>query len=94
MTAPRSWLWPDRTIGKRESGRLREEHNEAVNLLAGPVLDFLDELAQHADTAARREGARRLSRLIRPVCPNCGQWQGPGSHGDCLNECRRRGLAP
>ena len=27
----RPWLWPDRTIGKRESRRLREEHNETVN---------------------------------------------------------------
>lgn len=24
------WLWPDRTIGKRESRALREEHNAAV----------------------------------------------------------------
>jgi hypothetical protein len=26
-----SWLWPDRTIGKRESRQLREEHNALVN---------------------------------------------------------------
>lgn len=26
-----SWLWPDRTIGKRESRDLREEHNALVN---------------------------------------------------------------
>jgi hypothetical protein len=25
------WLWPDHAIGKRESRRLREEHNAAVN---------------------------------------------------------------
>lgn len=25
------WLWPDRTIGKRESRQLREEHNKIVN---------------------------------------------------------------
>lgn len=25
------------------------------------------------------------------VCPNCGQWQHVSS-GDCLNECRKRGL--
>lgn len=29
-----SWLWPDRTIGKRESRKLREEHNALVNLNA------------------------------------------------------------
>lgn len=28
---PHAWLWPDRTIGKRESRILREEHNEAIN---------------------------------------------------------------
>ena len=26
-----SWLWPDHVIGKRESRRLREEHNAVVN---------------------------------------------------------------
>jgi hypothetical protein len=25
-----SWLWPDHNIGKRESRKLREEHNEVV----------------------------------------------------------------
>lgn len=24
------WLWPNRAIGKRRSGELREEHNKAV----------------------------------------------------------------
>ena len=35
-----SWLWPDRTIGKRESRQLREEHNELVNEHAA-MLDAL-----------------------------------------------------
>lgn len=26
-----AWLWPDRTIGKRESRQLREEHNALLN---------------------------------------------------------------
>lgn len=26
-----TWLWPDRVIGKRESRKLREEHNTLVN---------------------------------------------------------------
>lgn len=26
----RSWLWPDRAIGKRESRQIREEHNIVV----------------------------------------------------------------
>ena len=28
------WHWPDHNIGKRESRRLREEHNAAMNLNA------------------------------------------------------------
>lgn len=28
---PMFWLWPDRVIGKRESRRLRDEHNAAMN---------------------------------------------------------------
>jgi hypothetical protein len=30
----RSWLWPDRVIGKRESRTPREEHNILVNKYA------------------------------------------------------------
>lgn len=33
-TTHKSWLWPDRTIGKRESRELREEHNALVNRVA------------------------------------------------------------
>ena len=29
----KTWLWPDRTIGKRESRVLRDEHNDAINTL-------------------------------------------------------------
>lgn len=32
MSSQRTWLWPDRTIGKRESRDLREEHNALVKL--------------------------------------------------------------
>jgi hypothetical protein len=28
-----SWLWPDHRIGKRESRRLRDEHNATYNAL-------------------------------------------------------------
>lgn len=33
----KSWLWPDRTIGKRESRVLREEHNALLNEAANIV---------------------------------------------------------
>jgi hypothetical protein len=29
--APRFWFWPGYVAGKRETSRLREEHNDAVN---------------------------------------------------------------
>lgn len=31
LARARCWLWPDRTIGKKESRALREEHNGLVN---------------------------------------------------------------
>ena len=43
-----SWLWPDRTIGKRESRRLREEHNALVNEHTA-MLDALRELLREVD---------------------------------------------
>lgn len=35
-----------------------------------------------------------LFAVITPetVCPNCGQWQ-HATNDDCVNDCRRRGLA-
>lgn len=38
--ATKTWLWPDRVIGKRESRRLREEHNTMVNALL-PVCEAI-----------------------------------------------------
>ena len=32
-----SWLWPDRVIGKRESAKLRAEHNALVNAYCNAV---------------------------------------------------------
>ena len=34
MSAPTFWHWPDKIIRKRESRRLREEHNAVSNALA------------------------------------------------------------
>lgn len=44
---PNSWLWPDRTISKRESRQLREEHNALVN-------EYAELLKFHQDEAARK----------------------------------------
>jgi hypothetical protein len=32
-----TWLWPDHTIGKRESRELREEHNATVSALCNLI---------------------------------------------------------
>lgn len=40
------WLWPDRPIGKKESRRLREEHNAAVNT-ATQLLEALTRMMQY-----------------------------------------------
>ena len=50
-----SWLWPDRTIGKRESRQLREEHNALVNEHAA-MRDALRELSEAVKPT--REGKR------------------------------------
>ncbi len=39
----RPWLWPDRTFGKRESRKLREEHNATVNSHAD-LLEALEDV--------------------------------------------------
>ena len=46
-STPASWLWPDHTLGKRESRRLSEEHNTAVNLQA-EMAEALREVVQLA----------------------------------------------
>lgn len=48
------WLWPNRTIGKGESGQLREEHNAAVNKIEDLKTALRDVLGwyQSSDVAA------------------------------------------
>lgn len=64
-----SWLWPDRVIGKRESRRLREEHNrlnnshakllEAARYAVGPLQ------SKRFDTAAYDPHVTKLLEAIR-----------------------------
>ena len=42
------WLWPDHVIGKRESRKLREEHNALINSHA-ELLEALRELLVEYD---------------------------------------------
>lgn len=43
-----AWLWPDHNIGKRESRRLREEHNALYNSHA-ELLGALEGLAKETN---------------------------------------------
>lgn len=47
-----SWLWPDHVIGKRESRRLRDEHNALVNRVDN-LARALSELLTENDQLAR-----------------------------------------
>ena len=62
-----SWLWPDRTIGKRESRQLREEHNELVNEHAA-MRDALRGCVQALETHIADE-ARRAMLVPNVLCP-------------------------
>ena len=42
------WLWPNRKIGKKESGEMREEHNAVVNDNAN-LLEALQAVADAGD---------------------------------------------
>ena len=60
QTIAKSWLWPDRAIGKREAHRLRDEHNAVVT--------------SHDDLLAALERLERCDRLgcncksVKAVC--------------------------
>lgn len=53
----KSWLWPDRTIGKAESRNLREEHNALVNAHV-EAIQQLRELEHALATGSELIGAR------------------------------------
>jgi hypothetical protein len=65
----RPWLWPDHTIGKRESRELREEHNRAVNDHADAVRvlrDLVDVTRQAAErTTLTGSDLERLAKRIK-----------------------------
>lgn len=66
--AARPWLWPDREIGKRESRKLREEHNRAVNEHA-EMLAVLLEITEHGtdDWDARMKTVRAaIAKAVSP----------------------------
>ncbi len=68
-TPVKPWLWPDRTIGKRESRELREEHNRAVNDHADALRvlrDLVDVTRQAAErTTLTGSDLERLAKRIK-----------------------------
>jgi len=65
------WLWPDHAIGKRESRRLREEHNATVNecaeLLAAcnSVLDSVPFASYRGDGELEECEARLKAAILK-----------------------------
>ena len=68
MTQFQSWLWPDHTIGKRESRQLREEQNALVNAY-NEVLNVLRECITEDGAACwkSREYAEKRIRYISQI---------------------------
>lgn len=46
------WLWPNRVIGKRRSGELREEHNKAIQQIHD-LRNTLEAIALRANDNAK-----------------------------------------
>lgn len=57
MKTFKSWLWPDHVIGKRESRRLREEHNALLNEFARLHARVSDALISDHQTVPDKEDA-------------------------------------
>jgi hypothetical protein len=58
------WLWPDHVIGKRESRRLREEHNALANSHA-VILAALRDMTRWVEGLATEEQLDRLDGRAR-----------------------------
>ena len=57
------FLWPDRIIGKRESRRIREEHNAAINALAD-ALEACRLVVDRWESGDLAEAARACQAVI------------------------------
>ncbi len=50
--AAKCWLWPNRIINKADSGKLRDEHNAAVNehdIMKAALEEIKTELSMHPE---------------------------------------------
>ena len=61
----KTWLWPDRTIGKRESGMLRAEHNALVNQCADLLAALIELLDQAGEVYPHFESERGQANIAQ-----------------------------
>lgn len=68
----KSFLWPDHNIGKRESRRIREEHNAAINALA-EALAACRMVVERWESGDLAEAARACQAVIDAHEPEANQ---------------------
>ena len=76
---PECWLWPDHVIGKRESRKLREEHNALINVAADLLRqrDALRDACRDVNTwlispDLSGESIEHFRKIIRAALALCG----------------------
>jgi len=93
----KSWHWPDHNIGKRESRRLRDEHNALYNSHAELIAELKDCITHDGAVAWRgaEEAGRRLeaiSNIARKAIAKASEAP-PASPEDPFKEQRHAELA-
>ncbi len=73
----RTWLWPDRVVGKRESRQLRDEHNALVNshddlrlalaALHGEVVALVEAIEEVSSSVATDDTRDLLERAYEAI---------------------------
>ena len=91
MSEHKSWLWPDRTIGKRESRELRNEHNALVNSHEA-CKKLLNLFLWNYATLQNTEGAKTLLDMSGTY--TAGHWIGNRLETLFLAVCKELGRDP
>lgn len=71
----KTWLWPDRAIGKRESRALREEHNATINVAAELLNACENVIELFANTKATQSDIDRVHHAVLTACLKAHQAQ-------------------
>jgi hypothetical protein len=62
---PTTWLWPDHKIGKRESRKLREEHNALMNQSADLLAALMEMMDQAGEVYPHFESERGQANIAK-----------------------------